>query len=174
MDVYWRSQSPSSYFQYEFTVSQQNYDREINIGFFYCRPTPHIIDTIELLSWFIETRGIITTGFTFDQKMFDLAVRGPMKDQQLTFGYGATLINETERKSIQLPFQGYLNWTHIPYNVLQHWKITNLPNATGVHIWSGMGPPHKQIEWARRCFVASGDIPFDWCYRGYPEAFKIK
>ena len=160
MDIYWRSPPNASFFDsndVEFVVSQHNNGEEINIGFYFARPTPHMIETMERLVSFLEMPGRTTTNrnIAFDQKLFDLSVRGPSPTQQLTVGRFSNILNDTEKEFLKPPHQPYLNWTYLPYQVLQHWPINsmNSENLAGVHVWSGMGPPERQIDWASRCFV---------------------
>jgi hypothetical protein len=160
MDIYWRSPPDASFFNsddVEFVVSQHKHGPEINIGFYFARPTPHMIETMERLVSFLEMPGRTTTNrkITFDQKLFDLAVRGPSPTQQLTGGKHSNILNITEKEFLKPPHQPYLNWTYLPYQVLEHWPIhgMNAEYLAGVHVWSGMGPPEKQIDWALRCFA---------------------
>lgn len=159
MDIYWRDIPEPSFFSTtnEFVVSQHKSGSEINIGFYYCRPTPQMIETMERLVWFLESPGHTETQrkITFDQKLFDLAVRGPVSTQQLSYGRFSNILNESEKDYLKPPNETYLNWEYLPSEVLEHWPIRDLDadKLAGVHIWSGMGNPEKQITWALRCFV---------------------
>ena len=164
MDVYWRKKIPHEYFSgsNEFVVSEHNYHPEINIGFFYCRPTPRMIETMERVMSFLLFPGHAEPeNIAFDQKIFDLAVRGPVESQQLTVGSLSNILNETEKELLS-PLPGHhLNWRYLPYAVLSHSLHhgdgshfdLNSETLAGVHVWSGFGPPSEQIAWALSCFT---------------------
>ncbi|CAE8635911.1 unnamed protein product [Polarella glacialis] len=146
----------------DFLVSQHIDIPEINIGFWIAKPTPSMIHVFgRLVNWvnlpsrydFMrqECNGVGCTSCTgcgwgclVDQRVFDFAVKGsqscsvmscgfPQRDQQLVYDVGSTA----------------LRWSFIPVARFQHWGALHPgPDVVGVHIWSGAGPPAKQMQLA--------------------------
>ena len=111
----------------------------------------------QLVSFLLIPNHTEAQRITFDQKVFDLAVRGPVNSQQLTVGPLSNILNELEKAYLSPPPGIELNWTYLPHAVLLHWRDggINFDSETlaGVHVWSGFGPPAKQIDQALHCFA---------------------
>ena len=145
MDIYWRDIPEPSFFstKNECVVSQHKSGSEINIGFYYCRPTPQMIETMERLVWLLESPGHTETQrkITFDQKFFDLAVRGPVSTQQLSFGRFSNILNESKKDYLKPPNKTYLNWEFcqvkfLSTGQLEIWMLTNWQELIFGVVWA--------------------------------------
>ena len=163
MDIYWRS-TPMLNASLDFIAGQHKNlpHREINIGFYLARPTPEIVSIFARLSQWIDLPETLSIAQTtscgvFDQRIMDLAVRGKVQDNAFISETDLTCILPSDSVEMLVPSDP-INWDYISTTVLEHWEITQLDSVelAGVHVWSGMGPAHKQIEWAMENFVKNG------------------
>ena len=93
-----------------------------------------------------------------DQKIMDLAIRGP------TWNNAFTAEADDDVRECYLPKQqiefltrSVLKWAYLSHTVLEHWPIVNVsnPDLCGVHIWSGSGTPEEQYAWVKVNFLTA-------------------
>jgi hypothetical protein len=150
MDVFWLVRPMFPSLRYPILVSRHRYNNEVNIGFMRLlssHQTVHVLRNIE--SWLLKPHHVDHACGAFDQKIFDLAIRGPKQDN--------AFINRSFRgktPECYLPVTEIrmlipritLRWNYISTQTLNHWPIQEIESA-GVHIWSEMGSPSARISW---------------------------
>jgi len=172
MDLYFRRdffRLPPTWFRnHDVVFSAHVHGPEINYGFFVAWPTAGSraffaaaasvyveIDSEEKLDTLSRTCG------AFDQKAIDVVLRGcDGVNVALCLEECKFLLRSDLR--FQKPAVPDLSWALIPDYAVPHWPVFGdrwppelYKYASGVHVWSGSGPPDKQIAWAKENFVVS-------------------
>lgn len=153
MDVFWLSKPSLPTLEWKILTAKHRYNNEVNIGFMRLIPSHQSIHMLHNIQhWLSGRHHIDRTCGAFDQKIFDLAIRGPVQDNAFinrTFR-GKTpkcYLSRSEIRSIVPKIK--LTWRYIPVETLDHWPIESI-NSPGVHIWTEMGPPAERIKWFRK------------------------
>lgn len=161
MDIYWRSTPKLNIGDKDFLVSQHKYvpDGEVNIGFYAAKPTLPVMHLFYRLANWIDLKDSYRPNKNcgaFDQKVMDLAIRGPVHNNAFIGKRGnrPECYFPKEQLDMLVP-PTPLRWDFVPATVLDHHPFENLASEelAGVHVWSGFGTPAKQVEWALANFV---------------------
>lgn len=137
--------------------------KELNIGFFFLRPTPGakllFTDMLQFLTqWPFATMDIAT----MDQKLFDLFIRnypGPKGEDQPCC---LDRIVGWEKARPKRHFEGF-KWLRLPGDVFTHndaQELAIVPQTLAYHISWGIDPPSRRIH----CAYTLGLLPTNYTH----------
>lgn len=150
MDVFWLSKPYLPTLDWKILIAKHRYNKEVNIGFMRFIPSYQSIHMLHNIQhWLSRPHHIDRTCGAFDQKVFDLAIRGPVQDNAFinrTFRGKTPECHLPKIEVLSIVPKMKLKWAYIPVKTLDHWPLNSI-KSPGVHIWTEMGPPTERIKW---------------------------